>query len=172
MDFLIKNVGWIFGIVAIILLSIIGYFADKKEKNKPDNKLDDYKEQETQEQKQEEIIPQEQIENTKLEENNITTEIHQNNTMPNYNQEEIKKEYKIIPEFENVDNLGISLEDLENKNYQAIVNKKENNTLEQEQNNNIEIQAQEKIPEYTEISEIQNETINKENALDHQRPPK
>lgn len=181
MDFLINNIGWFFCIAIVSILALIGYKADKKEKqqNNTSNKYIPKEEptkeikEEIQEQKvednfyynpQEEIKPIENNEPQMSTQNEMDEEMAalyeplppiQNQNKPEENPNENSKDQslenlyyveppkeqempnqineqqeqtvqeptQIVPDINNLENLNISLQDLENKNYNQLLNK-------------------------------------------------
>lgn len=124
MDFLTANIGWFGGSFVIIVLAIIGYLADKNEKE-TELKM---------RQSEPKYINPQIIDNT-------IEQINKPQTEPIINEQPVINEQQIedkIEEtirnaeenktsFNDFENISMSLEDLEKKNYDNLLNKKEQN---------------------------------------------
>lgn len=119
MDFLAANIGWFGGSFVIIALAIIGYLADKNEKEAQMRR--EYQEPKyinPQVIENEQELPNEQIED-KIEET-------------------IRKAEEDKTNYNDMENISMSLEDLEKKNYDKLLSKRENNIEEIPQTPEIE----------------------------------
>ena len=210
MDFVMQNIGWLVGILTIIVLALIGSYADKKEKKqlikepiepeKPEETTNPFEINKTLEQTPSMDTPQPETSNFQNNDASLYAPLEtiQNNeqsneidpslyaplesvtTKPNeidsslYTPlEEIKNENEEIAtdkslyapieqttqpeetiseipmEFNNIENLNMSLEDLEKKNYDKILDKK--------------IAQEELIPDFTNDDNYLDETLANEN---------
>lgn len=140
MDFLAANIGWFGGSFVIIALAIIGYLADKNEKEaqmKMGHQEPKY------------INPQ--MINTEVEEAEPVTMEQQ---IENKIEETIRKAEQ--PSYNDYENISMSLEDLEKKNYDKLLSDKENNVepITQEQTQIPEIKENKPVEQVMEnISE-------------------
>lgn len=205
MDFIIQNIGWFVGIAVVIILALIGSYADKKEKKQlannkqPEpNKIDEYQIPETNNEPyqyqsiEKTITSEEQIQSLNSEHTDIDEALYaplDNTTTTNLEQQETVDPSLYAPleslsiptvaesiitdslqqptneileqqileqpaneppmEFNNIENLNMSLEDLEKKNYDKILNKK--------------IEQEELIPDFTNSDDYLDETLANEN---------
>lgn len=130
MDFIIQNIGWFVGIGLILLFALIGYFADSKEKKEikenKNNIVDNISENNN------EVVnnSNEGFDNNEnifhySEINNLNVN-HANNDLNSsimVNEESIVNDsLKINDQFKNIEETHMSLEDLEKKNYNDILN--------------------------------------------------
>lgn len=170
MNFVINNIGWFVGTFFVIVLALIGYYADKKEKEtnmKENVKLNSKKTIEELNNQDNTFDNQiNDIQENKL--NNINEENIKENpiydSMDNLNVEEqlnnigenMENKFNqeiVIPEFKNMESLNISLEDLEKKNYNDILDKK--------------IKNEELLPDFTNSGDYLDETLAELNEFDH-----
>ena len=185
MDFIMNNLSWFIAGSVILVLAIIGYITDKNEKKQENNKMqnmnNDYQNSEKQSNVQdiynksdvqnlyeEPIQYKEPINNIDVPQNvqdetnvetpnlNITQDIQDQmiDNTPNTNIE--NNITAPISEFNNVENLNISLEDLEKKNYNEILDKK--------------IQEEEMLPDFTKSDDYLDETLATLNIAKEETP--
>lgn len=135
MDFLAANIGWFGGSFVIIALALIGYLADKNEKEaqmKMGHQEPKY------------INPQ--MINTEVETEPMTMEQQIEDKI----EETIRKAEQ--PSYNDFENISMSLEDLEKKNYDKLLNDKENNIepIPQEQTQIPEIEENKPVEQVVE----------------------
>lgn len=121
MEFIIQNIGWFFGIGFVLLFALIGYFSDKKESkenikqknnsNSVDNNLLNN------------VDKQEQLKELNVE--NSIGEISEQNIVSNDNIDNGLSNLA-SNEFKNIEDTHMSLDDLEKKKYNEILNNKNN----------------------------------------------
>lgn len=139
MDFLAANIGWFGGSFVIIALAIIGYLADKNEK-----------EAQMKMGHQEPRYIDPQMINAEVEEAEPMTMEQQ---IEDKIEETIRNAEENKTNYNDIENISMSLEDLEKKNYDKLLNQKENNNIE-------ELIPQEQTPEIEENKPVEQVTEN------------
>lgn len=132
MEFIIQNIGWFVGIGLILLLALVGYFADKRESI---NKIKDNEEKIS----NDNIISDSvdgQVPIQELNEENNINQINNENQQVVFGQEPVNYNENIDNnvnnelsslmdnEFKNIEDAHMSLDDLEKKNYNDFLNNK------------------------------------------------
>lgn len=158
MNYIISNIGWFGGTMFVIILALIGYHADKNEKNREIEKKEINSTPLNKEVDNEpfsginESSGKQETENKSLIEENSISNIEEKQKNKEYNSinNDISSPY--FNNFSNIESLNMSLEDLEKKNYNEIINKK--------------IEEKEIIPDFTNSNDYLDETL--ANTINHE----
>jgi len=121
MEFIIQNIGWFFGIGFVLLFALIGYFSDKKESKeniKQKNNSDSVDNNLLNNVDKQEQLKELNVENSigEISEQNIVSNDNIDNGLSNL----------ASNEFKNIEDTHMSLDDLEKKKYNEILNNKNN----------------------------------------------